>query len=250
MTSVKIKLHKSSGDPASRNTLEIGHASRPREESQSQFSTLTHLSLHSILTNTCLSFDSLMKFTTLPCWHHINVLPSSSSYSNSISIAKSFTLKRSIGQSITYISIRSSPILLSFNLSHSTIAFILSCKPVSSFFSARALTSCATVLWNHRWCKCGDDLTTCWGCRTFQTASHIHLIHILGVWTPETVVDGDMAAHSYRYHHRGFPRFGKVCWNHRWLCVEMIPLRYRWGCRTLQTASHIHVIHILGVWTP
>jgi hypothetical protein len=32
--------------------------------------------------------------------------------------------------------------------------------------------------------------------------------------------------------------------------VEMIPLHYRWGCRTFQTASHIHVIHILGVWTP
>jgi hypothetical protein len=26
--------------------------------------------------------------------------------------------------------------------------------------------------------------------------------------------------------------------------VEMIPRHYRWGCRTFQTASHIHVIHI------
>jgi hypothetical protein len=26
--------------------------------------------------------------------------------------------------------------------------------------------------------------------------------------------------------------------------VEMIPLRYRWGCRTVQTAFHIHVIYI------
>jgi len=26
--------------------------------------------------------------------------------------------------------------------------------------------------------------------------------------------------------------------------VEMIPLRYGWGCRTFQTASHIYVIHI------
>jgi hypothetical protein len=26
--------------------------------------------------------------------------------------------------------------------------------------------------------------------------------------------------------------------------VELIPLRYRWGCRTFQTASHIYVIHI------
>ena len=26
--------------------------------------------------------------------------------------------------------------------------------------------------------------------------------------------------------------------------VEKIPLRYGWGCRTFQTASHIHVIYI------
>jgi len=29
--------------------------------------------------------------------------------------------------------------------------------------------------------------------------------------------------------------------------VKMIPLCYHWGCRTFQTASHIYVIHILGV---
>jgi len=92
---------------------------------------------------------------------------------------------------------------------------------------------------------------------------HIYVILILGVWTPETVVDGDMAAYSHCYLHRGLPRFGRVYWNPRSpglgellaeildnVSVEMIPLRYRWGCRTFQTASHIHVIHILGVWTP
>jgi hypothetical protein len=55
-----------------------------------------------------------------------------------------------------------------------------------------------------------------WGCNIFQTASHIYVIHMLGVWTPWTVVDGHMAAHSHRYHHRGFPRFGRVGWNPRW----------------------------------
>jgi hypothetical protein len=55
-----------------------------------------------------------------------------------------------------------------------------------------------------------------WGCRTFQTASHIYVIHILGVLTPQTVVDEHMAAHSHLYHHRGFPRFGRVYWNSRW----------------------------------
>jgi len=56
-----------------------------------------------------------------------------------------------------------------------------------------------------------------WGCRIFQTASHIYVIHIIGVWTPETAVDGNMAAHSYRCHHRGIPRIGRAAgWNPRW----------------------------------
>ena len=55
-----------------------------------------------------------------------------------------------------------------------------------------------------------------WGCRTFQNASHFHVIHILGVWTPWTVVDGHMAAHLYLYHHRRIPRFGRAGWNHTW----------------------------------
>ncbi len=59
-------------------------------------------------------------------------------------------------------------------------------------------------------------LRYCWGGRTFQTASHIYVIHILGVWTPQTVVDGHMTAHSCHYHHRGFPRFGRAGWNPRW----------------------------------
>ena len=60
-----------------------------------------------------------------------------------------------------------------------------------------------------------------WGCRTFQTASHNHVIHMLGVWTPLTVVDGDIGAHSHRYQHRRNPRFGRFCWNLRWCkCVN------------------------------
>jgi len=61
-----------------------------------------------------------------------------------------------------------------------------------------------------------STLRYCWGCRTFQTASHINVIHILGVWTPYTVADGHMAAHSHRYHYRCFPRFGRAGWNHLW----------------------------------
>ncbi len=46
-----------------------------------------------------------------------------------------------------------------------------------------------------------------WGCRTFQTASPIYVIHSLGVWVPSQIVDGHMASHSHLYHHRCFPRF-------------------------------------------
>ena len=52
-----------------------------------------------------------------------------------------------------------------------------------------------------------------WGCRTFQTASHVHGIPIEGVWAPSQVVDGYMASHSHHYHHRHFPRFVIVGWN-------------------------------------
>ncbi len=49
-----------------------------------------------------------------------------------------------------------------------------------------------------------------WGCRTSQTASHVHVIHIWGVWVPSQVVDGHMASHSHCYHHSCFPRFGEL----------------------------------------
>jgi len=89
------------------------------------------------------------------------------------------------------------------------------------------------VYWNPRWWSV-EMIPVCyrWGCRTFQTASHIHVIHILGVWTHETVVDGHMAAHSHHYYHRGFPRFGEFTEILDDVNVEMIPLRYCWGFRT------------------
>ncbi len=55
-----------------------------------------------------------------------------------------------------------------------------------------------------------------WGCRTFSTASHVNVIHIWGVWAPSQVVDGHMASHSHRYHHRHFPRFVRIGWNPTW----------------------------------
>ena len=89
-----------------------------------------------------------------------------------------------------------------------------------------------------------------WGFRTFQTASHIYVIYILGDWTPETFVDEHMAAIHTVATTEVSPDLGELAEILDDVSVEMIPLRNRWGCRTFQTASHIYVIHILGVWTP
>ncbi len=52
-----------------------------------------------------------------------------------------------------------------------------------------------------------------WGCRTFQTAFHVHVIHIWEIWVPSQVVDGHMALHFHRYLHRCLARFVRVGWN-------------------------------------
>ncbi len=55
-----------------------------------------------------------------------------------------------------------------------------------------------------------------WGCRTFQTASHVHVIHIWGVWAPSQVVDGHISSHSHHYYHRCFPSYVRVGWSSTW----------------------------------
>ncbi len=52
-----------------------------------------------------------------------------------------------------------------------------------------------------------------WCCRTFQTASHVHVIHIWGVWVSFQPVDGHVASHPRCYLHIRFPRFVRVGWN-------------------------------------
>ena len=83
-----------------------------------------------------------------------------------------------------------------------------------------------------------------WGCRTFQTAptsmSYIYKVfeHLkqlwMGIWqhthTITTTEDS--------------PDLGEFTQILDDVSVEMIPLRYRWGCRTFQTASHIYIIHM------
>jgi hypothetical protein len=84
-----------------------------------------------------------------------------------------------------------------------------------------------------------------WGCRTFQTAFHIHDIHTYGVGAPSPVVDRHMAAHSHHYYHRRFPKFGRAGWiTMQCLSLQTIPLHCGqfWGI--LQTAISIHEIYM------
>ncbi len=52
-----------------------------------------------------------------------------------------------------------------------------------------------------------------WGCKTFQTPSHAHVIPIWGNWAPSQVVHGNTTSHSHRFLHRNYPRFMRVGWN-------------------------------------
>ncbi len=89
-----------------------------------------------------------------------------------------------------------------------------------------------------------------WGYRTFQTASHIHVIYIWEIGAPSQVVDEHMASHSHHFHHRHFPMFVRDGWNSTWCKCANHATIFGWGCKTFQTASHVYVIHIWGVWAP
>jgi hypothetical protein len=87
-------------------------------------------------------------------------------------------------------------------------------------------------------------LSYSWGCRSFQTASHIHVIPIWDIWAPSTVVYRHMAAHSHCYHNRCFPRFGRVSQKSRW-CKSANHTTKLWlRLYNLSNCSHIHVIHM------
>ena len=58
----------------------------------------------------------------------------------------------------------------------------------------------------------------------------------MGIW---------MHWYMEHHHHKCSSRFGRsLGWNLGDVSAQMIPLRYGWGCRTFQTASHIHLIQI------
>ncbi len=89
-----------------------------------------------------------------------------------------------------------------------------------------------------------------WGCRTFQTASHVHVIHVWGVWSPSQVVDG----HMLHIHTITTTDASSDLWKLAEILlnasVQTMPLHFGWGCKNFQTAFHIHVIHLYGAWAP
>jgi hypothetical protein len=74
----------------------------------------------------------------------------------------------------------------------------------------------------------------CYGgdCKTFQTVSHIHVIHVQGVWSPAAVEDGYVDTPSYHYHHKCCPNFvelAEVIFDRQ---LEMMPPHLRLGLKT------------------
>ena len=92
-----------------------------------------------------------------------------------------------------------------------------------------------------------------WGCRTFQTASHMCDIHIYSVWAASSVVDGHTAAQSHHHHHRCFQRFRRIGWNEILgdVSVQTMPLHYGWGLYNLFKLHPTSTSYIQkGVWAP
>ena len=79
-----------------------------------------------------------------------------------------------------------------------------------------------------------------WGCVTFQSATHMHFIHIQGVWVPSHVVDRHMYSHIVTTTNIP-PDVGKLA---QILGEDVIdwslPLQNGWGSVIFQTVSHIY----------
>ncbi len=82
-----------------------------------------------------------------------------------------------------------------------------------------------------------------WGWYPPQTASHIHIRHILSVWSIGMLSQGHIL-----YHYTGQGARWPPILKWKVPCgVEMMPLHHGWGWFPPQTASHIHIRYILCV---
>ncbi len=89
-----------------------------------------------------------------------------------------------------------------------------------------------------------------WVCRTIQTASHVLVIHIWGVWAPSQVLDGQwLHTHTVTTTDTS-PDLRKLAEILPDASVQIMQLRFDWGCRTFHTASHVYGILIWGDWAP
>ncbi len=79
-----------------------------------------------------------------------------------------------------------------------------------------------------------------WDCRTFQTASHVHVMYKWGYLAPSQDVDGHMVSHSHHHHHTmNQPIEGEeLCWVvlHSYLELSWSHGKMLWG---------LHKTHIL-----
>ncbi len=86
-----------------------------------------------------------------------------------------------------------------------------------------------------------------WGCRTCQTTSHIHVIHINGVWAPSTALDGHNHGCTVTPS-RCFPIFVRVVEILGNMRVQPMLICNGWGCRTCQPYIHKVFEHLHLLW--
>ncbi len=89
-----------------------------------------------------------------------------------------------------------------------------------------------------------------WGCRTFQTASHVHGNSTWVVCAPSQLADVQRL-HTHTITTTDVSpdlwELGEILPN---TSVQTMPLHFGWVCRTFQTTSHVRGIPTWGVWAP
>ncbi len=90
-----------------------------------------------------------------------------------------------------------------------------------------------------------------WGWYPPQTASHIHIWHIVIFWCIGMLSQGHMSAPLYHYTGQqvahNFGILGQLSIV-EWKWCHWMPLHHGWGWCPPQTASHIHIRHIQCAW--
>ena len=92
-------------------------------------------------------------------------------------------------------------------------------------------------------------LHLCWDRKTtLDCIQHLSFKYLKSFCTSSDVVHGHIHIPSHHHHHKYFPRFWRIVWTTGHRCLKSIPFNLWWGCKPLQTASYIYLIHIKHVW--